>query len=94
MTQFKLLCSDVASATDVGFVVPHRVLLKNVNAFSAHQLYSLYVDTKYAKCNVEVGILAKFLAHSSTLLRCVLPRGDTRGDAWWRTLKRLTKIAQ
>jgi len=59
MTQFNLLCSDVPSTRDARFVVPHRVLLKNVNAFSAHQLYSLYVDTKYAKCNVENGILAK-----------------------------------
>jgi len=24
----------------------------------------------------------------------VLSRGDTRGDAWWRKLERLTKITQ
>jgi len=24
----------------------------------------------------------------------VLSRGDTRGDAWWRKLERLTQIAQ
>jgi len=24
----------------------------------------------------------------------VLLRGDTRGDAWWRKLERLTQIAQ
>jgi hypothetical protein len=35
-----------------------------------------------------------FLAHSSTFRRWVLSRGDTRGDAWWQKLKRLTKIAQ
>jgi len=35
-----------------------------------------------------------FLAHSSTFRRWVLSRGDTRGDAWWRNLERLTKIAQ
>jgi hypothetical protein len=35
-----------------------------------------------------------FLAHSSTFRRWVLSRGDTRGDAWWRKLERLTKIAQ
>jgi len=35
-----------------------------------------------------------FLAHSSTFRRLVLSRGDTRGDAWWRNLKRLTQIAQ
>ena len=35
-----------------------------------------------------------FLTHSSTLRRWVLSRGDTRGDAWWRKLKRLTQIAQ
>ena len=34
-----------------------------------------------------------FLAHSS-IFRCwVLSRGDTRGDAWWRKLERLTQIA-
>ena len=36
----------------------------------------------------------KFLAHSSTFRRWVLSRGDTRGDAWWRKLERLTQIAQ
>ena len=35
-----------------------------------------------------------FLAHSSTFRRWVLLRGDTRGDAWWRKLERLTQIAQ
>jgi hypothetical protein len=35
-----------------------------------------------------------FLAHSSTFCRWVLLRGDTRGDAWWRKLERLTQIAQ
>jgi len=35
-----------------------------------------------------------FLAHSSTFRRLVLSRGDTRGDAWWRKLERLTQIAQ
>jgi hypothetical protein len=35
-----------------------------------------------------------FLAHSSTLRRWVLSRGDTRGDAWWRKLEHLTQIAQ
>ena len=35
-----------------------------------------------------------FLAHSSTFRRWVLSCGDTRGDAWWRKLERLTKIAQ
>ena len=35
-----------------------------------------------------------FLAHSSTLRRWVLSRGDTRGDAWWRKLERLNQIAQ
>jgi len=35
-----------------------------------------------------------FLAHSSTFRRWVLSCGDTRGDAWWRMLERLTKIAQ
>jgi len=35
-----------------------------------------------------------FLAHSSTFRRWVLSRGDTRGDAWWRKLERLTQIAQ
>jgi len=35
-----------------------------------------------------------FLAHSSTFRRWVLSRGDTHGDAWWRKLERLTKIAQ
>ena len=35
-----------------------------------------------------------FLALSSTFRRWVLSRGDTRGDAWWRKLERLTQIAQ
>ena len=35
-----------------------------------------------------------FLAHSSTFRRWVLSRNDTRGDAWWRNLERLTQIAQ
>jgi hypothetical protein len=35
-----------------------------------------------------------FLTHSSTFRRWVLSRGDTLGDAWWRKLERLTKIAQ
>jgi hypothetical protein len=35
-----------------------------------------------------------YLAHSSTFRHWVLSRGDTRGDAWWRKLKRLTQIAQ
>ena len=35
-----------------------------------------------------------FLAHSSTFRRWVLSRGDRHGDAWWRNLERLTKIAQ
>jgi hypothetical protein len=35
-----------------------------------------------------------FLVHSSTFRRWVLSRGDTRGDAWWRKLERLNKIAQ
>jgi len=35
-----------------------------------------------------------FLAHSSTFRRWVLSRGDTRGDAWWQKLQRLTQIAQ
>ena len=34
-----------------------------------------------------------FLVHSSTF-RHWLSRGDTRGDACWRKLERLTKIAQ
>jgi hypothetical protein len=36
----------------------------------------------------------KFPAHSSTVCRWVLSRGDTRGDAWWQKLERLTQIAQ
>ena len=35
-----------------------------------------------------------FLAHSYTFRRWVLSRGDTRGDAWWRKLERLTQFAQ
>jgi len=35
-----------------------------------------------------------FLAQSSTFRRWVFSRDDTRGDAWWRKLERLTKIAQ
>ena len=35
-----------------------------------------------------------FLAHSSTFRRWVFSRSDTRGDAWWRKLERLTQIAQ
>jgi len=35
-----------------------------------------------------------FLAHIYTFRRWVLSRGDTRGDAWWRKLERLTQIAQ
>jgi hypothetical protein len=35
-----------------------------------------------------------FLAYISTFRRWVLSRGDTHGDAWWRKLERLTKIAQ
>ena len=35
-----------------------------------------------------------FLAHSSTFQRWVLSHGDTSGDAWWRKVERLTKIAQ
>jgi len=35
-----------------------------------------------------------FLAHSSTFRCWVLSRGEKRGDAWWRKLERLTKIAQ
>jgi hypothetical protein len=35
-----------------------------------------------------------FPAHSSTFGRWVFPRGDTRGEAWWRKLERLTQIAQ
>jgi len=35
-----------------------------------------------------------FLAHSSTFHLWVLSRGDTRGDAWWQKLERLTEIAQ
>jgi hypothetical protein len=35
-----------------------------------------------------------FLVHSSTFRRWVLSRGDTRGDAWWRKLERVTQIAQ
>jgi hypothetical protein len=35
-----------------------------------------------------------FLAYSPTFRRWVLLRGDTRGDAWWRKLEHLTKIAQ
>jgi hypothetical protein len=34
------------------------------------------------------------LTHSSTFRHWVLSRGDTRGDAWWRKLELLTKIAQ
>jgi len=39
-------------------------------------------------------IYLTFLTHNSTFHRWVLLRGDTRGDAWWRKLERLTKIAQ
>ena len=35
-----------------------------------------------------------FLSHSSTFCRWVLSRGDTRGDAWWRKLERLTQITE
>ena len=35
-----------------------------------------------------------FLASSSIFRRWALSRGDTRGDAWWRNLERLTQIAQ
>jgi hypothetical protein len=35
-----------------------------------------------------------FLAHSSTFRRWVRSRGDTRGEAWWWKLERLTQIAQ
>ena len=35
-----------------------------------------------------------FLAHSSTFRRWVLSRGDTRGEALWRKLERLTKMVQ
>ena len=35
-------------------------------------------------------IYRTFLAHSSTFRRWMLSRGDTRGDAWWRKLERLT----
>ena len=49
MIEFRGLCSDPPSTTDVHFIAPYQVLLKNVNAFSAHQLYVSYVDTKYAR---------------------------------------------
>jgi hypothetical protein len=35
-----------------------------------------------------------FLTHSSIFRRWVLSRGDTRGDALWRKLERVTQIAQ
>jgi hypothetical protein len=35
-----------------------------------------------------------FLAQSCIFRRWVLSRGHTRGDAWWRKLERLTKVAQ
>jgi len=46
-------------------------------------------------CKSEFGQNSRtFLAHSSTFGRWVLSRGDTRGDALWRKLERLTQIAQ
>jgi hypothetical protein len=57
----------------------------------------------FATCKRSLNVTCKtafrqnyrtFLAHSSTFRRWVLSRGDTRGDGWWRKLKRLTKIAQ
>jgi len=57
----------------------------------------------FTACKISLNVTCKsafsqnyrtFLAHSSTFRRWVLSRGDTRGDAWWRKLERLTKIAQ
>jgi len=57
----------------------------------------------FTACKISINVTLKstfrqnyrtFLAHSSTFRRWVLSRGDTRGDAWWRKLERLTQIAQ
>jgi hypothetical protein len=57
----------------------------------------------FTACKISLNVMCKsafrqnyrtFLAHSSTFRRWMLSRGDTHGDAWWRKLERLTKIAQ
>jgi len=57
----------------------------------------------FTVCKRSVNVMCKsafrqnyrtFLAHGSTFRSWVLLRGDTRGDAWWRKLERLTNIAQ
>jgi hypothetical protein len=56
-----------------------------------------FTACKISLNGVEVVISAKLQdisRHSSTFRRWVLSRGDTRGDAWWRKLESLTKIAQ
>jgi hypothetical protein len=55
-----------------------RLQVRNTCTFMSHK----YLDLMF------------FLAHSFTFRRWVLSRGDTRGDAWWRKLKRLTQITQ
>ena len=57
----------------------------------------------FTACNRSLNVVCRtafrqnyrtFLAHSSTFRRWALSRGDTRGDAWFRKLGRLTHIAQ
>jgi hypothetical protein len=57
----------------------------------------------FTECKSSLNVTSKsdfrqnsrtFLAHGSTFRRWVLSHGDTRGDAWWRKLERLTQVAQ
>ena len=60
-------------------------------AVTAH-LVPLCIVSKF--CSVFRQNYQTFLTHSSTFRRWVLSRGDTRGDAWWQKLERLTQITQ
>jgi hypothetical protein len=85
-------------AEAVGFLGrknPHHVFLRRGS--------KAVVPCSFTACKRSLNVTCKsafrqnyrtFFAHSSTFRRCVLSRGDTRGDAWWRKLECLAQIAQ
>jgi hypothetical protein len=73
------------------------------HAFFGEEVKPSVPCRSFTACKRSLNVMCKsvfrqnyrtFIANSSTFRRWVFSRGDTRGDAWWQKLERLTKIAQ
>jgi len=89
-----MLCKMGTYAVHEGSELAFREVVQTMGQIIPYRSFTACKRSLNVRC--ESAFRQKFriiLAHSSTFRRWVLSRGDTRAEAWWRNLERLTQIA-